>query len=156
MKLTTLITVAAIAGLHSTSAWSADYEVQRMLQVQNSSAEVWNLVGDFCDIDDWHPSLAACSLKVVDGGLHRILTTVDGAEFSEKRIAKEPGLSYTYSIVSSPLPIENYTATFSVEPYNGSLISWSGSFSSDDPTMEATISEIYETGLSAIETALAK
>ena len=31
-----------------------------------------------------------------------------------KRIAVEPGRSYTYAIVSSPLPIERYTATFSI------------------------------------------
>jgi len=154
MKLTALITFTAIAGFHATGAWSADYKIQRTLQVQASSTEVWNLVGDFCDIDDWHPALTACSLSVSDGGLYRTLTTVDGAEFVEKRIAKESGLSYTYSIVSSPLPIENYTATFSIEPLNGSLISWSGRFSSEDPAMEATLSEFYDAGLSAIKSAL--
>ncbi|SMC12176.1 Polyketide cyclase / dehydrase and lipid transport [Roseovarius aestuarii] len=155
MKLTTLLTVTAIVGFHSTGAWSADYKVQRTLQLTAPSTEVWNLIGDFCDIDDWHPSLTACSLSVRDGGLHRTLTTADGDEFVEKRIANEPGLAYTYSIVSSPLPIENYTATFSIEPLNGSLISWSGRFSSEDPAMETTISEIYDAGLSAIEAALA-
>lgn len=154
MKLTALITVTAIAGLHSTGAWAADYEVRRTLQLTASATEAWNLVGDFCDFDDWHPGLKACSLKVMDGELHRVLTTTDGAEIVHKRIALEPGLSYTYTISNSPLPVENYTATFSIESLDGSLISWSGRFSSDDPTTEATIAEFYETGLAAIETAL--
>ncbi len=113
------------------------------------------MAGDFCDIDDWHPAIADCALKAKDGALHRILTTVEGGEFVEKRIAFEAGQSYTYSIVSSPLPIENYTATFSIESLNGSLISWIGHFSSDDPSMEAAIAGIYEAGLSAIESGLA-
>ena len=84
MKLTTLLSAAAFVGGFASGAWAADYKVHHSLQVQDSAAEVWNLVGDFCDIDDWHPSLVGCSLKVVDGGLHRVLTATDGAEFIEK------------------------------------------------------------------------
>ncbi len=156
MKLASPMTALTIAGLHATTASAADYHVQRTLQLSSPSAVVWNMVGDFCDIDDWHPALAACTLKVIDGGLHRNLTTTDGSVLIEKRIAVEPGLSYTYTIVESSLPIENYVATFSVESLDGSLISWSGSFTSDDPRMEAAIAEMYDAGLSAIESHLAQ
>ncbi len=54
------------------------------------------MAGDFCDIDDWHPAIADCVLKVEDGALHRILTTVEGGEFVEKRIAFEARQSYTH------------------------------------------------------------
>ena len=147
---------SAITGAQATSAWSADYKVERTLQLSSASTTVWNMVGDFCDIDDWHPALAACDLEVIDGSLHRNLTTVDGSVFVEKRIAVEPELSYTYKIVDSSLPIENFTATFSIESLNGSLISWSGRFSSDDPKMESAIAEMFEVGISSIESKLAQ
>ncbi|HEY9038859.1 MAG TPA: SRPBCC family protein [Roseovarius sp.] len=155
MKLAMTTAFVAFAALQATGAWSADYKVQRTLQLSSSATDVWNMAGDFCDIDDWHPAIADCALKAKDGALYRILTTVDGAEFVEKRIAVEAGQSYTYTIESSPLSIEKYTATFSIESLNGSLISWSGSFSSDDPSMEAAIAGIYESGLSAIENVFA-
>lgn len=151
MKLTTMIIGIAVASLHTGIVWAADYAVQRTLQLSASSTEIWNMFGDFCDFDDWHPEITDCTLKVIDGGLHRNLTMTDGSVISEKRIATEPGLSYTYSIVGSSLPIEKYIATFSVEPLNGTLISWSGRFSSNDPKMEAVIAEFYEVGLSAIK-----
>lgn len=153
MKLIALIAVAGILGLQAPPVRAADYEVTRSLQLPNSVTEVWNEIGDFCDLDDWHPAFKACSLKVIDGRLHRILVTVDGAELMQKRIATEPGLSYTYTTTNSKLPIENYVATFFIEPNDGSLISWSGRFSSDDPEAKAAIAEIYETGLDAIEKA---
>ena len=156
MKLVSRLMAIAVIGLSTTHAWSADYKVHRTLQLSSSSTEVWNVVGDFCDIDDWHPYMQACALKVIEGRLHRSVTTVDGAEHLEKRIAAEPGLSYTYEIVDAPLPIENFTATFSIESLDGSLISWSARFSADDPKMEAVVTEMLDTGIAAIESKLAR
>lgn len=154
MKLTVKITAAAISALCATAAWSADYNVTRSLELSSPATKVWHVIGDFCDIDDWHPGLNACSLKVVDGSLVRVLTTEDGDEIVQKRIAEEPGLSYTYKTVSSSLPIENFTATLAIEPFDRPLIMWSGSFSSDDPSMEQVIVDQVEAGLSAIESIL--
>lgn len=153
MKPTTLM-IATLSGLLATSAGAADYTVQRTLQLTQSATEVWHVIGDFCDIDDWHPNISACSLKVRDGKLHRVLTTTTGEEVVEQRIAAEQGLSYTYQISNAPFPIENYTATFSIEPLGGALIGWSAKFSSDDPSMETLITDFIETGLSAIESTI--
>jgi hypothetical protein len=154
MKLVMMTISLSYSALLATAGWAGDYKVQRTVQLTASATDAWNMAGDFCDIDDWHPAIVACALKVKYGALHRILTTVGGAEFVEKRIAVDPGQSYTYSTVSSPLPVQKYTATFSIDLLNGSSISWSGRFSSDDPSMEATIAGFYETGLAAIETSL--
>lgn len=149
MKLASL-TAATFFGLSATSVHAVEYTVKRTLQVSAQPTEVWNLIGDFCDIDDWHPAFSDCQLKVVDGRLHRFLTTPDDEQFEERRIAVEAGLSYTYKLANSPLPIENYTATLAVEPLNGTRIRWSAKFSSDDPTMEAKVAEMFEAGLSEI------
>lgn len=151
MKRKPLMAVATVFIVLASVARSADYQVNRSLQLPVSSTEVWRLVGDFCDIDDWHPEIVACDLKVIDGRLHRVLTTTAGAEILERRIAAEPGLSYTYRISASPLPIDKFTATFSIEPGEGARVDWSARFSSDDPATETAIAELFDTGLSAIE-----
>lgn len=153
MKPTQLIYAAALSGLIAMPAVSGEYSVRRELQVSAPFTEVWHAIGDFCDIDDWHPAITACATKVIDGKIHRILTTADGGEFVEQRIATEAGLSYTYKITASPLPLQKYTATLSVTPNDGTLISWSARFSSDDPTAETVITGILDDGLASIDAA---
>ena len=130
---------------------AADYNVVRNVHLDTPSTEVWRVIGDFCDVDDWHPDVTACRLKVIDGGLHRVLTTADGVEFVERRIASEAGLSYTYRLVSGPLPVENYTATLSIEAGDATRISWSARFASEDPAMEQAVTGLIDKGLAAIE-----
>lgn len=132
------------------AAWSADYTVERTLEISSSAEEAWHVIGDFCDIDDWHPALASCTLKVIDGSLHRILVATDGGEFVEKRIAEEPGLSYTYQIISSPFPLDKSTSTLSITRGDPSTLSWSSRFASDDAGMEQAVVDFYDAGLSAI------
>ena len=150
MKTTTLFAVLMLSAGLAESAKAEDYEVRRALHVSAPMSDVWHVVGDFCDVDDWHPDLSDCALRVIDGQLHRVLITTDGSEFVERRIAVEAGLSYTYRIVASPLPVERYTATLAIAPDEGALISWSARFSSEDPAMEAVVGSIFEAGLSAI------
>lgn len=137
--------------LCATAAWPADFQVKRSLELPASTPQVWHLIGDFCDIDDWHPKVSSCALKVMDGSLVRVLTTETGDEVTHKRIAREEALSYTYNTVSSSLPIENFTATLSIQPGENLLIEWIANFSSDDPDMERVIVGDIETGLTAIE-----
>lgn len=144
------------ASLFATGTLAADYTLERAIEVPSSPQDSWNFVGDFCDIDDWHPAISACRLKVIDGALHRVLTLADGGEFVEKRVAVEPGLSYTYRIVSSPLVLDSYTSTLSITAGDPTTITWSGRFSSDDPGMEEVVAGIYETGLAAIGAHLSK
>ncbi|WP_371225410.1 SRPBCC family protein [Roseovarius sp. 2305UL8-3] len=154
MKLVLKIATTAISALCATTALSADYTIKRSLELPYPAVEIWNLIGDFCDVDDWHPSINACSLKVDEGSLVRLITTNDGDVITQKRIAEEPSLSYTYRTVSSSLPVESFTATLSIEPFEKPLIMWSASFSSDDPATEQAVVTEMEAGLAAIETIL--
>lgn len=147
--------VIATSLLCATAAWSADFQVKRSLELPPSTPQVWHLIGDFCDIDDWHPKVSSCSLKVMDGSLVRVLKTDTGDQVTQKRIAQEEGLSYTYKTVSSNSPFKNYTATLSVQPGENLLVEWIANFSSDDPAMERVVVEDIEQGLSAIESIFA-
>lgn len=145
------LAVTAVSSLMATSVWAADYNVTRTLQLAHSTADVWRHIGGFCDVDDWHPRVVECELKVIDGKLHRVLTTDIGDQFIDQRIAKEKGLSYTYSSSQTPLPVDNFIATLSIEPLEGAQVTWSASFSSEDPTMEAKVVDLIEAGLAGIE-----
>ena len=147
----TALAMPVLAALVASPAMAADYKVSRSLQLSAPGTQVWHLIGDFCDIDDWHPAIRDCALKVIDGRLHRVLTTTDGAAITQRRIATEPGLSYTYKLTASPLNIDRYTATFSIEPNDGTRVTWSARFTSDDPAAETAIADLFDTGLAAIE-----
>lgn len=149
------LSITAASLLCATAAWPADYQVKRSLELPASTPQVWHLIGDFCDIDDWHPNVSACSLKVLDGSLARVLTMDTGDQMTQRRIAREEGLSYTYKMVSSSLPIEKFTATLSIQPGENLLIEWVANFSSDDPAMENAVVADIEAGMSAIEGMLA-
>ncbi|MCK8482966.1 SRPBCC family protein [Aliiroseovarius sp. S2029] len=155
MTLISKFSPVAASLLCATTAWSADFQVKRSLELPSTTPQVWHLIGDFCDIDDWHPKVSSCSLKVLDGSLVRVLKTDTGDQVTQKRIAQEEGLSYTYKTISSALPIEKYTATLSVQPGENLLIEWIANFSSDDPAMERVVVDDIEGGLSAIESIFA-
>ncbi|WP_108837446.1 SRPBCC family protein [Tateyamaria sp. Alg231-49] len=130
--------------------------MSRSIELSAPAEDLWSLIGDFCDIEDWHPSVSACSLKVSDGAPVRFVTSKDGDEAVHKRTAKEAGISYTYKTARSPLPIENFTATLSIEPFEEPLIMRSARFSSEDPATEQFIAEEIETALSAIKVHFSK
>lgn len=150
-----ILAFGAVIGLAATAAMAERYKVERMLETTHSPDAAWDMIGDFCDLDDWHPAISGCRLTVIDGKLHRILDLAGGGEIVERRVAEEPGLSYTYSIVTSPLPLDRYTGTLSITRGEPSVITWSGQFDSDDPESENLIGSIYEAGLAAIEARLA-
>jgi hypothetical protein len=143
------LAVCAGAVLAATAAGAESYKVQRSLDLTDADM-AWKIMGDFCDIDDWHPAVEVCRLRVIDGALHRVLTLAGGGEFVEKRIAEEPGISYSYTIESAPLPVEKYVATMAITRGDAPVLTWSGSFQSDDPEMEAVFGGIYDAGLAGI------
>ncbi len=151
MRSIKALAVTAVSSVLATNVWAADYSVLRTLQLTHNSADIWRYVGGFCDVDNWHPGIVGCELKVIDGKLHRVLTTDTGDQFVDQRIAKEKGLSYTYKSSETPLTVDTFIATLSVEPNDGTQVTWSANFSSEDPTMEAKVIELIEAGLTGIE-----
>lgn len=131
-------------------------EVRQSVEVAAAPEQVWRAIGDFCSIAEWHPAVARCAAGEQDGVALRTLTTVDGAVLVERRVQhSEEGMSYSYQIVESPLPVADYEATLAVmDSAGGSRITWSGDFAaagaSDDQAL-AVISGIYEAGLAALK-----
>ncbi len=151
MRPVKILAVTAVSSVLATSVWAAEYNVTRTLQLAHASADIWRHVGGFCDVDDWHPGIVECEVKVIDGKLHRALRTDTGDRFVDQRIAKEKGLSYTYKSSEMSLTVDHFIATLSIEPIGGTQVTWSANFCSEDPSVEAQVITLIETGLAGIE-----
>ena len=115
-----------------------------------SADEVWNLIGQFNAIPDWHP--AVTSSKLEDGGRIRRLSLFGGGEIVERLEQIEEGdRLYRYSIISGPLPVANYTATLRVKDdgKGKAVVEWSSEFDPAGATetdATAAVQEIYRAG----------
>jgi hypothetical protein len=118
-----------------------------------SADALWAKVGDFCGIAKWHPAIGKCELSA-DGKM-RTLTLKGGPTIVESLVKMDTaGRSYTYSIVSGPLPVANYTSTISVAADGaGSVVTWVGKYDAkgaSDADAKKAIDGVYESGLKAL------
>jgi len=136
--------------------------VSRSIDVQAAPAAVWEAIGPFCSISDWHPVVGTCE---EDGNTPptRTLVTADGAAtFVELQTDRDDAAqTYSYTILSGPLPISDYVATISVEENasGGSTVQWSGVYTPDEGADEGAaeaLTGIYDAGLGSIAASFAQ
>jgi hypothetical protein len=131
-------------------------EVTEKVEVKATPAAAMALVGDFCGIKNWHPVIVGCEMKMDGGSNVRTLTVKDGAKFVEKELAMDDH-SYTYTILTSPLPLKDYKSTISVTGSGDmATITWTGSFTPNAPDngVEKVVTSIYQAGLNGLKTKL--
>tara|TARA_R110002020_G_scaffold227105_3_gene437723 strand:- start:82 stop:558 length:477 start_codon:yes stop_codon:yes gene_type:complete len=152
--MTNLSKVAALAALAATPALAI--EVSKSVEIAASPAKVWATIGSFCDIQKWHPAATKCELKDDNGASVRTLTLPDGAELVEEEVSRDDEkMSYTYKILSGPLPVANYQSTISVSGSgDAATVDWSGTFDAagaSDEDASNVIAGIYDAGLSSLK-----
>jgi hypothetical protein len=113
----------------------------------------WLKVGDFCGIGGWHPAVAKCVLS--HGNKIRTLTLKGGGTIVERLLKwDDSDKSYTYTIVSSPLPVKSYVSTIKVVPDgNGSDVVWTGKYKAkgaSDDAAKKVIDNIYKAGADSL------
>ncbi|MGF1476196.1 MAG: SRPBCC family protein [Geminicoccaceae bacterium] len=116
--------------------------------------QIWETIGKFGEIHNWHPAVETTTLE--KGGTERRLALVGGGEIVERLEAGDAdGKSYTYSILSSPLPVANYKATIRVvEGADGKAeVEWSSEFEPQGQESDAmaVVRGIYETGFNNLK-----
>jgi hypothetical protein len=143
----------ALATLALSAGAAAALEVINAAMVPGKPKEVWATIGGFCAIKKWHPVIANCEKNKEAGATYRTLTTKDGAKIREK-LLKKTASSYTYEIVDSPLPVQNYKSTISVAADGDQTrVEWKGTFDAkgaSDEDARKVISGIYQAGLDGI------
>ena len=144
----TKISVAAAAFLVSTGAALALDSSVTMTSSMSPEA-LWKKIGDFCGIASWHPAIEKCVLSA--DGKQRTLSLKGGGTIVEAlENLDDAGRTYTYTIVSGPLPVANYHSTISVsaDP-KGSSLKWVGKYDAkgaSDADAKKVIDGIYEAG----------
>ena len=117
-----------------------------------SPEAIWQMIGSFNSLPEWHPAVAKCEIETEGDTTLRRLHLVGGGTILEKlEKSDKDGQSYTYSILESPLPVANYTSTIRVSEGEGGgcTIEWSSEFEAEGaPENDATkvIEGIYQTG----------
>jgi hypothetical protein len=117
---------------------------------------VWQKIGDFCGIANWHPAIEKCELSA--DKKERTLTLKGGGGTIVEKLVKwnDANHSYTYKIVSGPLPVADYQSTLHVgaaKSGKGSVISWSGHYTAkgaSDADAKTTIDGVYDAGLKGL------
>ncbi|WP_342153268.1 SRPBCC family protein [Methylorubrum sp. SB2] len=153
MPKTILLATAALAALAATPALALD--VTKTATVAAPPAKVWQTIGAFCGIGDWHPAVEKCVLSEKGGKKIRTLSLKGGGTIVEEEVSRDDkAMAYTYAILESPLPVEGYKSTLSVAPDgSGSKLTWMGNFKAKgapDAKAEEVVGGIYDGGLKGI------
>lgn len=126
-------------------------KVSMQTELDVPAQQVWDLIGGFNALPDWHPAIEHSELD--NGGKVRKLSLAGGGTIVEKLEQIDDNEHvYTYSIIDSPLPVSDYTATIRVRrdaDGNSTVVEWSSSFeASGAPENEAVkvIEDIYQAG----------
>ena len=124
--------------------------VARSLHLKRPAGEVWEIVGRFQGLPEWHPAVEASKKEEIEGVEHRRLGLAGGGEILERRLDAD-GMSYAYEILESPLPVANYRATVTVaEAGDGAVVVWASVFEPTHPEAKEAIAGIDEAGFEAL------
>jgi hypothetical protein len=114
------------------------------------ATEVWELVGDFGAIADWHPWVPNCMLSS-DGRTR----TIDLGETKAVEVlltAFDEELSHTYTVEQGPMPIKNYRATLSVSALpKGCRLTWEAKFEPLHDSAAVQIERFFKKGCEALD-----
>lgn len=123
--------------------------VSESTTIKAPASEVWKEVGGFNALSRWHPAVKM-SKQLHD---QRYLTLAGGGEIVEQETARdEDAMTYSYRILSGPLPVEDYESTISVTPVNSgeAKVTWSSTFDAagvPDGKAQDVIRDVYKAGL---------
>ncbi|WP_221798969.1 SRPBCC family protein [Oceanobacter mangrovi] len=142
-----------LASCASKPDYNGPATVTQSVMVDAPAAQVWQLVGDFNDLEKWNQAITI-SKQVSDV---RYLTLADGGEIVEQLGSMDDaGMIYSYRILHSPLPVSSYEGTLRViaKGDNQSEVVWSSTFMPKGATTEEAeqlISGIYQAGLQQLQ-----
>lgn len=85
------------------------------VELPASPEAVWEVVGPFGGLADWHPWVPNCTLSE-DGAVRTIaMGAISAIEVLEEQTER----SHTYRVQQSPMPVEDYRCTWTVTGEGG-------------------------------------
>jgi len=103
------------------------------------AAKVWDRIRDFNGLPRWHPAIADSQIENGEPadkvGCVRNFRLQNGDQLREQLLGlSDYDMFCTYSILESPMPLENYVATIRVTPVtdgDSAFLEWSAEFDCD-------------------------
>ena len=125
--------------------------------------DVWDKIRDFNALPAWHPSIADSQIENGEPsdkvGCVRNFNLKDGGNIREQLLTlSDVDYQCTYSILISPMPLENYQATLRLVPItdgNRTFAEWTAEFScqpEDEETLVNNIgNNVFQAGFDALK-----
>ena len=125
-------------------------KVSMSTDLKVSADKAWELIGGFNALPDWHPAVEKSELE--EAGQTRRLSLAGGGTIVEKLESSDDGArTYSYTIVSGPLPVANWTSTIRVTGQGDDCtIEWSSEFEAagaPENDAVAAMQGVYQAGL---------
>src|SRR5262249_54821464 len=90
--------------------------VDMSVTLNASAQQVWNAIGRFNALPNWHPAVAKSDEKRESGKTVRHLSLHGGGEIIEELERSDDKLrAYSYRIIDGPLPVARYRSELSVQ-----------------------------------------
>ena len=133
--------------------------------VINAPADrVWQKIRDFNGLANWHPRIAESHIERAEpadkGGCVRNMRLKDGSTIREQLLAmSDYEYFYTYSILESPMGVENYIATLKLTPVTDgdrTFAEWTTEFDCapgrERELVESIGNNVFQGGFDALKT----
>lgn len=123
---------------------------------QTTADKVWEVVGGYATLDEWHPAIQSLRLYKEGNGIMRELHLVNGGVVIERLEAlNDAKRTYTYSITGGTMPVQNYLATLRVledDMGRAAIGHWSATFetTANPAEIEALVQSVFATGFQAV------
>jgi polyketide cyclase/dehydrase/lipid transport protein len=96
-------------------------ELRMSVELGSRAETVWDVVGNFNGLPDWHPWVTASVLEPLPGGVGRRVTIDGGAggrrELLERLVSHNYSQrEYAYIIIAGPTPRREYVGQLRVSP----------------------------------------
>ena len=164
LKVATAAVLVAAGMVGAVPASAASLVSAKKLEIDVDAAKVeaerlalWDKIGGWCAISEWHPAVAKCEELKEGDAEFRTLTLKDGGVIKE-RLLERGTATYKYEIIESPLPVTNYSAQFSVTPDDDDLdeinVVWSATYDAkgaEDKEARKVIDGIFKAGIESIK-----
>ena len=129
-------------------------KVSMSMDLGVSADQVWELIGGFNALPNWHPAVEKSEIEGEGAGSVRTLHLAGGGTITERlERLDDAGKVYNYSIISSPLPVANYNSTIRLHETDdgkGCKVEWESDFQAagaPEGDAVAAIQGVYQAGL---------
>ena len=122
-----------------------------------SANAVWQAVGNFGGVRAFIPVVQSCTVEGKGVGAVRTVTLDGGAVVTERLEARDARARIlTYSILTSPLPLEGYVSTMRVSelPHDRAELNWSCTFEpkgASEDECKKIVEGVYTAGFAGLK-----